>query len=444
MTSSTFNGSNASSRPPSHPPPPLPSATKLDNDAKSDNTSQDDTSINHSVNENISKNLKILANELKEDKSASSPRKKRIMHEINKLYNELDTNDTDAPKILTSRVKFASADPFVEVKIDDKLENESPSKESFLSHNYIGNHVSTHLSIEPTKDINFLCKSKGNAPLKPINLTFPSKTTVIIVDRGKTDNGCKNHLNLNPLVPESNGSSDSQASTSDLVPTPPLPPPPPPPPPVNMPSPPVPPPPPPSSSTQTKLKVKVNDAKDKEWKDRLSKSNDLITKRQEAIREINLMFNNYYNEEIEDTKDRNNKVKFACGEVDLKQDTWYEDDPDLDYEDLNEQNTNSLLGLYSNEESNENTQSSETHYICKSKDTKTPQPINLCFPAKTTVIVVDRRKTDNGSHDFFCSLNVSKEGKQKLLKQRQDEAEKELESLPKGKIDQILNQLGGN
>ena len=163
MTSSTFNGSNTSSRPPSHPPPPLPSATKLDIDAKSDNTSQDDTSINHSVNENISKNLKILANELKEDKSASSPRKKRIMHEINKLYNELDTNDTDAPKILTSRVKFANADPFVEVKIDDKLENESPSKESFLSHDYIENHVSTHLSIESTKDISFLSKSKGNA-----------------------------------------------------------------------------------------------------------------------------------------------------------------------------------------------------------------------------------------------------------------------------------------
>ena len=450
MSSSNPHGSCVTSKtplPPSLPPPPLPSITDLNSDtnSKTNIPIQNGTSLIYSVDETISKNLKLLTDGLKEEKLVfGGGKKKEIMQEINKVYDELESKDENIPQVRKSRVKFANADPVVEVKIDDELGDDLTSIETSFPTIGTDNLQSGNPKDENYKETDFMCRSKGNEPPKPINLTFPTKTTVVIVDRRKTDNGCQNHLCLKPMVPlVPSPSSNHEDSTSSQVTAPPLPPPPPPP--VQPPSPPAPPPPPPSLSLQTKLKVKVNNTKDKEWKDRLSKSNDLITKRQEMFQAINLAFNEYYNdEETKHTIDRKNKVKFASGEVDVKEDTRYEDDLNPDKEDLNMENTKSLSNTSSNEVSNEEKDCSETHYICRSKDTKTPQPINLSFPAKTTVIVVDRRKTDNGSHDFFCSLNVSKEGKQKLNKQRQLEAEKELESLPKKKIDQILNQLGGN
>ena len=151
------------------------------------------------------------------------------------------------------------------------------------------------------------------------------------------------------------------------------------------------------------------------------------------------------------------KIAVIVNDVaEIKQDIWYEEDEEeLISNDFNEENliervsSNDRDGegetkdLTSNERDNEEEteQCSETHFVCRSKDSETPLPINLCFPAKTTVIIVDRRKTDNGSHDFLCSLNVSKEGKQKLRLEREKEAEEELNSLPKGNIAQILNQL---
>ena len=452
MSSINYNGSKSTSLPPSHPPPPLPTAAKLecDNlDAKLHTTCSDNANLDHCVDENICIDLKKLTNELNKKRLKSCPKKKGIIQEINRLYNELNFHHSDKPQIRNSRVKFANADPVVEVKVHDEFEDLSPSRETYLPHNSTKLSKPCNFEFENVRESFFMCKTKGNESLKPIRLAFQAKTTVVIVDRRKTDNGSKNHLILNPMMSIPTQLAEAEAMTSDKVsgqsfqiPLPSMPAPEQPS--INLPPPPAPPPPPPTISIQTKFKIKVNDTKDKEWKERLSKSNDLITKRQEALQGINLMFNNYYNEEIENSMNRERKVKFASGMVDLKQDTWYEDDPDLENEDDNEENTKSLSCSSLNEDLNQIEEDAETHYICRSKDTKTPQPINLCFQAKTTVIVVDRRKTDNGSHDFLCSLNVSQEGKQKLLKQRQHEAEMELESLPKGKIDQILNQLGGN
>ena len=45
-----------------------------------------------------------------------------------------------------------------------------------------------------TNKTHFMCKSKGSEPLKPINLSFPTKTTVVIVDRRKTDNCGQNNF----------------------------------------------------------------------------------------------------------------------------------------------------------------------------------------------------------------------------------------------------------
>ena len=452
MSRINYNGSKSTSLPPCHPPPPIPTTAKLecDNlDAKSNTSCRDNANLVHCVDENICKNLKKLTDELKEKRLESSPKKKGIIQEINKLYNKLNLHHSDKPQIRTSKVKFGSADPVVEVKVHDGFEDVSPSIEAYLPYNSTKISKPFNFEFENAEESFFMCKTKGNESLKPINLAFQTKTTVVIVDRRKTDNGSKNHLTLNPIMSIPTQLPELEASTSDKVSEPSLqillPSPPSPKQPItNLPPPPAPPPPPPPISIQTKLKIKVHDTKDQEWKDRKTKSNDLITKRQEALQEINLKFNNYYNKDIEDTMIREKKVKFASGMVDLKQDSWYEDDPDLENEDHNEENTKSLSSSSLNEDFNQIEEDPETHYICRSKDTKTPQPINLCFQAKTTVIVVDRRKTDNGSHDFFCSLDVSKEGKQKLLEQRQHEAEMELESLPKGKIDQILNQLGGN
>ena len=55
--------------------------------------------------------------------------------EINRLYNELKFHHSDKPQIRNSRVKFANADPVVEVKVHDEFEDLSPSRETYLPHN---------------------------------------------------------------------------------------------------------------------------------------------------------------------------------------------------------------------------------------------------------------------------------------------------------------------
>ena len=236
---------------------------------------------------------------------------------------------------------------------------------------------------------------------------------------------------------------------------------PPPPPPPPTPPPPPPPPPPPltdPSKNQTQITVKVDTWKDTRWKEIFQASNKRQIERQNLLEEMNIMFDRYYDINIQDPKKRNTKVSFAVANdvAEIKQDMWYEEDgKEVISNDVNEENAVEQVSsnerdseyesenLTSNEKDNEEEteQCSETHFVCRSKDSETPLPINLCFPAKTTVIIVDRRKTDNGSHDFLCSLNVSKEGKQKLRLEREKEAQEELNSLPKGNIAQILNQL---
>ena len=264
-----------------------------------------------------------------------------------------------------------------------------------------------------------MCRSRSSEVSHPINLDFTTKTTVIIVDRQRLYNGYYNYIYLSNIM------------SSSLRPS--LPPPPPPPPP------------PPSLPTSSTMKVKVDESKDDEWKLKKEQNHEKIIKREEFMQGVNSIFNETYMEQSLDLKERVTKVNFANADciVDITEDRWYEEDEDLTSDnDSNEVSTENVSTAPNDDKGEEEEKEcSKTYYMCRSKDSETPVPINLCFPAKTNVIIVDRRKTDNGSHDFLCSLNVSREGKQKLLKQRNEEGEEELNSLPKGNIAQILKQL---
>jgi hypothetical protein len=206
---------------------------------------------------------------------------------------------------------------------------------------------------------------------------------------------------------------------------------------LQTPIPPPPPPPPPLPTMETELKLKVHESND----DRFKSIAGLFSRREQMMKEINDIFNNTHLEYSKHPMKRNTKVVIADADdyLDVREDKWYEDDVK---EFNNEDSQVVTSSTTANEEQDEKEECSKTYYVCRSKDSETPLPINLCFPAKTTVIVVDRRKTDNGSHNFLCSLNVSREGKQKLLKQNQKEAEEELNSLPKGNIVKIMQRLG--
>ena len=165
------------------------------------------------------------------------------------------------------------------------------------------------------------------------------------------------------------------------------------------------------------------------------------SRREQMLQQLNDIYNKNYPESNDNVMQRDRKVTFAETDniVDVREDEWFDDGSTLITGDFNEQNKQVSTTMKGNECENE--ECSTTYYMCRSKDSDTPIPINLCFPVKTNVIIIDRRKTDNGFHDFICSLNVSKEGKKKLNEQRIEEANLELKSLPKGNIAQILKQL---
>ena len=198
-----------------------------------------------------------------------------------------------------------------------------------------------------------------------------------------------------------------------------------------------PPPPPPPPAMETKMKLKVHESND----DRFKSIAGQFSRREQMMKEINETFNSNHFEYSKHSMKQNPKVIFADADdyLDVREDKWYEDDVN---EFNNEDSHVSTASRAANEKHDEKEECSKTYYVCRSKDSETPLPINLCFPAKTTVIVVDRRKTDNGYRNFLCSLNVSKEGKQKLLKQNKKEAEEELNSLPKGNIAKMMQRLG--
>ena len=179
MSRIDYNGSKSTSLPPCHPPPPIPTRAKLecDNlDAKSYTSCRDNANLVQCVDENICKNLKKLTDELKEKRLESSPKKKGIIQEINELYNKLNLHHSDKPQIRTSKVKFGSADPFVEVKVHDGFEDVSPSIEGYLPYNSTKISKPFNCEFENAEESFFMCKTKGNESLKPINLAFQTKT----------------------------------------------------------------------------------------------------------------------------------------------------------------------------------------------------------------------------------------------------------------------------
>ena len=177
-------------------------------------------------------------------------------------------------------------------------------------------------------------------------------------------------------------------------------------------------------------------------KQKVEESFGFSTRREQLLQQINDMYNQNYPPYDENGMQRNSRVKIVTQEniADVKVDEWLDDEIMMIADKVEAKNKQVSTTTNNNGDSNKD-ECSKTYYMCRSKDGETPQPINLHFPAKTTVIIIDRRKTDNGSHNFFCSLDVSKEGKKKLIKQRMEEEKQELKSLPKGNIAQILKRL---
>ena len=108
------------------------------------------------------------------------------------------------------------------------------------------------------------------------------------------------------------------------------------------------------------------------------------------------MYNKSYPEADKSLIGQATRVRFANADnvAEVSIDGWFENN--LTSIDNDTDQVDTQVFTSSNFNDGEEEESAKLHYLCRSKGSETPTPINLHFPAKTCVIIVDRRKTDNG------------------------------------------------
>ena len=140
----------------------------------------------------------------------------------------------------------------------------------------------------------------------------------------------------------------------------------------------------------------------------MDESTQLRHNRPHVLKQANEVYNQSYPEVDNTLIGRTVRVRFANADTaaEVSIDKWFEHEVIITDNDSDEFFTQ--LSTSSDFNDCEEDEYAKTHYLCRSKGGETTTPINLQFPAKTTVVIVDRRNTSNGSRDLVCSLAGSK------------------------------------
>ena len=132
----------------------------------------------------------------------------------------------------------------------------------------------------------------------------------------------------------------------------------------------------------------------------MDESTHLRHNRTHVLKQVNELYNQNYPEIGNTFFGRTVRVRFANADkvAEVSIDKWFERELTITGNDSDEVfprlSTSSYFKDFEEEEC------AKTHYLCRSKGGKTTVQINLQFPAKTTVVIVDRRNTSNGSREL--------------------------------------------